>query len=103
MAIKAVYNRSTFLESSNYRVLLLKAATFVVGYDLSRTNWYIGKVFENIGRLLYVKQSDKGVGNRGLFRILGVCSHLGEEMKLSQVLLTPEVVFFALTVSCSTL
>lgn len=54
----------------------------IPGYDLNQVNVYIGKVFENVGSLLFEEVEDN---EKYHFMITGVNSVLGEKIEFLQV------------------
>jgi len=60
----------------------LFAFTLVSEYDMADVNEYIGKLFANIGRLIYQRVDD---GVKVVYHIEGVESHHGQTLKLTQV------------------
>ena len=55
---------------------------FCPGYDIGQVNLYIGKLFENVGKLEYEELEE---GERGNFMITAIYSVLGEKLPFKQV------------------
>ena len=63
-------------------MIILYNTCLISGYDLNQVNVYIGKVFENVGSLLFEEVEDN---EKYHFMITGVNSVLGEKIEFLQV------------------
>ena len=87
-----MWNQPTIYQC-NLRMLIDSA-----GYDVSKANRYIQKLFENIGTLVFERLE---TAEKSVFQITAVESHLRELLKLLEVGTTPSVCFKCILVGMS--